>query len=504
MTVLLQVSQALAEITAAPPSGVAAPATPATGAGLTSAPADTAVRAIVPDQHVEVAGAIAVRRGLPIEIAAGTVGGFLATLTADESSAPSEPGDPLPTPPPGYDALYFGYATGKALSAPQLVATAEWRDLNDIMRHDLLGCKDGTARTKTLAICVAYSQTAECWQHSGVDWMVHGVAKAAAKYGLSSTPVFVATFVHGGPCAALVFHVQNAAAGDRDGVGQVVTPQPQVSSVFPPRRACRHPSFIAPPVAHWQCFAGWAPGRPKVPTDAVKVFASVKHKIRLFLTRVVPPGSRVLLSEPGFHHVLPELRLLVKPKPMPPKTAADDDDSAVPAPPAMRVPAGKPMPPPKTAADDDDSAVPAPPAMRAPAGKPFEIMCCVDGDDVQLAELVRRSVPCTTIDAVVAAPAAASCAAVVLLSNSGYQGWARTWLPIVDCWLGSGGRDVPAALAVLSVSQGAEIKAVVNEVQERARLHHYSAIVDSQDAHTLCSLRYVLTTFVLSPSSEQP
>ena len=233
-----------------------------------------------------------------------------------------------------FQAVWLGYDRGRPLSARKLSRCSAYADLNLLFRVPFFL----DARGAVVAVSVNHASTGECWEWAAVDWVVIGVRGAAAEHGLCADVLRVTSFDVTHPRLTVVFLVQRRQGGEDngggDGGGWVTTwakagntagdMEPEETKEETKRRSKIGSKVVdtsleelvrrsvlsgdvpAPsPVARWLSTNTWDMGRPKRPTkDAIK-YGTVAPWIAALVQ--CAHTQRVVLHEPGYHHVLPAL-----------------------------------------------------------------------------------------------------------------------------------------------------------------------------------------------------
>ncbi len=156
-----------------------------------------------------------------------------------------------------------------------------WRDVRELIRTGAL------CGSMKLGVLIKHSDTAECWAGSSVDWALEGIRSEAAVHGLNVHLSFIVRFISGAPHLALLLDIFK---GEHKEPSTLPPPPPRLLELIPR-------------VASWSVACSWDEARIKNPKASATKFRNISSAVR----DAVGDSATVLLSEPGFHHVLPTL-----------------------------------------------------------------------------------------------------------------------------------------------------------------------------------------------------
>jgi hypothetical protein len=208
------------------------------------------------------------------------------------------------------DAVWLGYEHQKAFSMQQLQRCGEWADVNELFRKRVLR-EDGGV----LGILVGHSSNGECWEGAAVEWLVNGLQRAAARWGLSTGLELrrIASYNVSFPRLTVIFQVMRAPTSPT--VPLVCNPRgAQSAGVVDAEQGAADASAPPPPPCQWQeshtssaRFAERALQLKQPSRDSTKYKRATKYICGLMRFHRC---RAVLLHEHGFHHIHPALLTL--------------------------------------------------------------------------------------------------------------------------------------------------------------------------------------------------
>lgn len=216
-----------------------------------------------------------------------------------------------------FSAVWLGYENAQPLSSVKLQESHTWQFINDIFELHLFDeCVGGV-----FGMLINYGSIGECWVDSAVDWVIHGVRRAASFHGYPShaiTVVHVTSFVLQCCRLAIIFrinmHMQEVLLQK-----EIVTTMTNTSctSNIPAinnlhtnndpfifnNKKLENVTVSSPLIllSRWRTVSHWDIARSKRPLkSSVKFFHLSKYIVKLCQHFLL---SNILLHEHGFHYV---------------------------------------------------------------------------------------------------------------------------------------------------------------------------------------------------------
>jgi len=217
-------------------------------------------------------------------------------------------------------AVFMSYE--QTMSAADLLGCDKWTDINKLCEKNYIGVDT------VLGLHIRYSETALIWKNSHVDWLVEGMRKCVGRtLGLDVEVLTILNFTVRAPHVVLILRIvekKEVQAESSDNISQpnlVFSPANRgKNNATPGRKVVPAPNVCPvnlPP--HWSEMKGadWQSveirnklgKRSGHSTPSEKYLKYMKPWLLRFLNDIsdIDSSSSVMLHEPGFNHLLPDL-----------------------------------------------------------------------------------------------------------------------------------------------------------------------------------------------------
>lgn len=207
------------------------------------------------------------------------------------------------------------------MSATDLQHCDRWTDVNNLVQRNWI--KLGTA----LGIHIKYSSVGTVWVNSHVDWLIEGLRRVVAPHGWNLHVLGVCNFTVRSPNVVVMVRViakeQNDGGGGGGGASAKHTSTTKTTNHTSNVPSSTNMDKQQLPL-HWTEYNGWVSiyQRSRDPSSTSSMssdkYLTMKPWLLSFLSPLVSSPSlaaattataSILIHEPGFNHLLPELML---------------------------------------------------------------------------------------------------------------------------------------------------------------------------------------------------